>query len=130
MREARVTYAEWIAAYVEKFGDVTGLCEEATVGMLAQFSELKRVRGHVRWQGQREKPWPHWWCVAPDGSIVDPTVEQFPAVELVYEAWDERRPEPTGKCHDCGDYVFGGSEFCSQKCAASTAEYLNRRRPA
>lgn len=41
--------------------------------MVEAFPELKRVRGHYHcpWLSKAQ---PHWWCVDPDGNIVDPTV--------------------------------------------------------
>ena len=71
----------------------------------------------------------HWWCVAPDDSIVDPTLEQYAAVmlyaELDLDDPEVRRGIPTGVCMDCGGDVYEGATFCSDACEASTRAYLN-----
>lgn len=72
----------------------------------------------------------HWWCQ--DGAvIVDPTVRQFDqwAGVLSYEEFiPDARGEPTGKCPDCGELVYGDT-FCDATCAARTLAYLNARSP-
>lgn len=99
--------------------------------MVAAFPELKRVRGHYFcsiW-GQRA----HWWCEAPDGTIIDPTSSQFPSKDEtaprgfgVYVPWKEGEEEPTGKCQNCLDYTYGGATFCSDTCEAEAIAELNR----
>ena len=109
----------------EQMNELTGRCREVCEVMLRVRPELSLVRGHYHcpiW-GRRE----HWWLKAEDSSIVDPTASQFPSGGLgEYEEWDESRPEPTAKCLNCGDYVFGGDEFCSETCSAETVSYLNQ----
>lgn len=106
----RQEYEDWIKANVS---EPTGMCAEATLLMQAAFSELVRVRGHYHcplW-GERE----HWWLYDPDGNVVDPTAAQFPSRgEGHYEQWDEARPEPTGMCPECGEYVYKDQTFCSE----------------
>lgn len=102
-------YDAWIRTHVPE--DPTGMCSDVTKQMIIEFPELRRVRGHVRWPGET-RPWPHWWCIAPDGCIVDPTAAQFPP-QMIYMAHDEREPEPTGKCPECGDYTYHSNTFCS-----------------
>lgn len=113
-------YAQWIDDYQ---GEVCGMCASLSQQMVDAFPELKRVRGHYidpLW-GPRE----HWWCVAPDGSIVDPTASQFPTKGGgTYVPHVEGSPEPTGKCLDCGGYCFNGDTFCSPECERSTRSYL------
>lgn len=119
-------YAEWIETYVARQPNrfVRGKCSDATKEMVAAFPELRRVCGFVR------APWgddQHWWCIAPDGSVVDPTREQFPAV-FGYEEVDlanPHRPIPTGRCADCGEPTFNGESFCGSACEAATVAYLN-----
>jgi hypothetical protein len=114
-------YKTWIAANVE--GNGYGQCSEATEAMADAFPELKRVRGHYychRW-GERT----HWWLVAPDGSIVDPTAAQFPSRgDGDYVEWNEGDEEPTGKCPNCDGYVYGGGTVCSEQCAREYERYL------
>jgi hypothetical protein len=119
-----VTYAEWIAARYPDTASARACCAEATRKLVAAFPELRRVRGHYvcpLW-GPRE----HWWCVAPDGSVVDPTQAQFPTRGgFEYEERDETRPEPTGRCHNCGEYCYGGrTDTCSAACHETYRAYL------
>lgn len=117
-----MSYSDWIAGYRAK-GPTLGMCSSATKEMLGAFPELTRVRGwvHDAFVGRRE----HWWLTAPDGSVVDPTVDQFPGV-YEYEPLDEANPPPlrSGSCMDCGASVFDGATFCDAECEAATAEYL------
>ena len=98
-----MTYEEWISQNVKDNG--YGQCHEATEAMAQAFPELSTVRGHYEcpiW-GTRE----HWWLVAPDGRIVDPTVEQFPSKGIgEYTPLDEEAEEPVGKCANCGEYSY------------------------
>jgi hypothetical protein len=112
-------YLDWIAANIAK---AYGECAEATDRMAAAFPELTRVRGHYYCPIWGERA--HWWLVAPDGSIVDPTASQFPSGGMgQYEAWDESRPEPTGMCPNCGGECFDGNYCCSESCGRAYAAY-------
>jgi hypothetical protein len=120
-------YATWIAEYERKVRDVRWRCAEATLEMQQALPELQRVRGHVKCArlgpGQ-----PHWWLTAPDGSIVDPTAAQFVMPE--YEPLDESGPVPTGKCMNCGLYVWSDSDSgdgaaCSKTCLDELRAYYN-----
>lgn len=108
----RADYSAWISEHVSK---TYGTCAEVTLAMQQAFPELKRVRGHYYcaiW-GQRA----HWWLVAPDGSIVDPTKDQFPTKGTgFYEPWTEGAKEPTGICMNCGEYCYDGDPWCSESC--------------
>jgi len=121
-------YEDWIRAEVP--ADPIGLCAAITATMAEEFPELRRVRGHYHcpmW-GRRA----HWWLVAPDGRVVDPTVAQFPSRGTgEYEPWPEGAPEPTGKCLNCGEYTYGGRSACTDECeAALVAEYAGYRSAA
>lgn len=125
-------HQEWIASYLaKKRGFVRGACSEATKEMMAAFPELRRAGGFVQVQWGREQ---HWWCVAPDGSIVDPTVDQYGAVGVFdYEELDLDDPKtreivPTGRCMECGLDAFGGRQFCSDNCECDFAADLNEAR--
>lgn len=57
-----------------------GKCQEYAEDTAAKDPSLRVVRGHYLcplWGMQA-----HWWCVRPDGSIVDPTVKQFPTAGI------------------------------------------------
>jgi hypothetical protein len=53
-----------------------GKCKEYAEKEVKADPSLRLVRGHYicpLWGVQA-----HWWCERPDGSVVDPTVKQFP----------------------------------------------------
>lgn len=121
-----MSYDEWIEAYVAAQPDrfVRGECKDATSKMIEAFPELRIACGfvHTTWGSDQ-----HFWCVAPDGTIVDPTREQFPIV-FQYEEIDpekDRDRVPTGVCMDCGEPVYLGKTFCSDECEQATVAYLN-----
>ena len=101
--KVRLTYNEWIADWLHGNNPYTR-CREAVVAIVAAFPELEKVPGHVLcpapW-GQRV----HWWAKAPDGTIVDPTASQFPAI-LAYEAWTPGAECIMGSCYSCGDDIY------------------------
>ena len=116
-------YQDWIKSNVKDSG--YGDCWKVTELMAAQFPELRRVRGHYEdwlW-GDRT----HWWLIAPDGSIVDPTAAQFPTKgNAAYREWHEGDREPLGICPNCGGHIFedyGG--VCSDSCGRQYAAYIN-----
>ena len=90
-----------------------GKCHTIAKLMQSKFTELRMARGHYYcpiW-GQRE----HWWLIDPQNKIVDPTAQQFPSKGTgAYVQW--KGPEPTGKCPNCGQYVYNGDQICSKKC--------------
>ena len=122
-------YEQWVEAYVTRHPNrfVRGRCAEATVEMIKAFPELRRACGFVTVQWGRDQ---HWWCVAPDGSVVDPTAEQFGAMGVFeYEEIDTSNPEhvariPIAKCMECSGAVYEHSAsvlFCSDECATACA---------
>jgi hypothetical protein len=116
-----MTYSEWIAINVP--GDGRNRCEGATLLMAAAFPELRRVRGHYR--DPNGWLYAHWWMVAPDGAVVDPTAAQFLAGGT-YEPLDESQPHPTGKCINCGFYAYDDKDFCSGDCAIEYWRWFER----
>lgn len=114
-------YDAWIAAWVAEHG-AFGRCKEAVAAMREAFPELREARGYAidgRW-GMRA----HWWCVAPDGAIVDPTAGQFPML-FDYEEWEPGKEVCVGKCMNCGEQIWKAVEslervptqrFCSESC--------------
>lgn len=128
-----MTYQEWIESYVARQpnGFVRGKCKEACEEMVKAFPELRLAAGfaHVTW-GEDQ----HWWCVAPDGTVVDPTKSQFQlGVVLEYEEMDLKDPKtrlriPIGKCPNCGDLIYPGGyseSICSERCEKDYVRYLN-----
>jgi hypothetical protein len=92
-------YEAWITRWRANFPMAQGLCQMAAKKMVAAFPELRvaqgwavvpAVNGLARQQpipgavmvvGQRVRI-THWWCVASDGSVWDPTGDQF---TMIYE---------------------------------------------
>ena len=113
-------YENWIAVNVK---DTYGNCVFVTLQMQKAFPSLIRVRGHYHcpvW-GKR----PHWWLKTDSGEIVDPTASQFPSQGGGrYVEWVEGSEEPTGKCLNCGDYVYRFSTHCSEKCEQETRVFM------
>ena len=64
-----------------------GKCFELASAACTADPSLTLVRGWYHcpiWGNQA-----HWWCVKPDGTIVDPTAKQFPSAGLgAYEPYD------------------------------------------
>jgi len=124
-----LSYKEWVAAYLSRVGDPLQKCAEATLEMQEAFPELRRVRGVVRMvldPDGAKRPWPHWWLVAPEGDIVDPTGEQFPGL-IVYEEADEEDPI-VGRCANCGEYYTRSQStqgiVCSETCSIEFASSI------
>jgi hypothetical protein len=113
-------YRDWIAENVKGTG--YGDCAEATEAMQLTFPELRRVRGfyHDHLWGERQ----HWWLVAPDGRIVDPTAEQFPSKGTGEYVEYDGRPLPTGRCANCGGPVYDGSTCCSDDCGRAYVAWV------
>lgn len=111
-------YAKWIQENYPTPESARLQCEEATKKMAETFPELKRVRGlaHVlEPYGLPPTKTPHWWCVNVYGYEVDPTGHQYPTCILKREPVDESKGEPTGKCIECGDLAYNGSNFCCKE---------------
>lgn len=96
-----------------------GKCKEMSEAAAAADQTLTVVRGHYYcpiWNTDE----PHWWCVKPDGQIVDPTAKQFPSAGLgVYTPFDG-----VVECDECGKEMseeeaqhHGRYAFCSTQCA-------------
>jgi hypothetical protein len=122
-----VSYEQWIEAFEEeqKFF-LRGKCKEAAKKMILAFPELRLACGFAYCSWGRDE---HWWCVTQEGRVVDPTASQFRG-PVAYKELDPNDPEtrkivPTGVCADCGEPVYGGKSFCSDRCQQLTEEYLN-----
>jgi len=53
-----------------------GKCKEYVDKAIKEDSTLTAVRGHYVCPFWGEQA--HWWCIRKDGTIYDPTVDQFP----------------------------------------------------
>ncbi len=120
-----MTYDEWIADFVSKRRVIRGACGHAVNEMVEAFPELERVAGWVTFSGGCSE---HFWCVAPDGSIVDPTASQFYG-KLRYVAFQPGDKVRVGRCMNCGDGIYAQVErlgdrsdarsVCSPECAGA-----------
>ncbi|HLG27439.1 MAG TPA: hypothetical protein VI423_06600 [Paenisporosarcina sp.] len=122
--ERNIEYDNWIQEYRIANKVLRGFCWSASKLMQEKFHELKQERGYVITE---DGGWhQHWWCVAPDGQIYDPTVTQFGTTIIRYEPYDEEEhgPLPTGKCLNCSELIFNGKTFCDENCEKSTLDYL------
>lgn len=106
-------YTHWIAECYPTAESASLQCAEATLALVEAFPELRRVRGHAM-VGVNERP--HWWCITPDGTIIDPTAHQWPTAPVFYEALPDDAEDPHGKCLHCGSLLFrsngAGAFFC------------------
>lgn len=96
-----------------------GRCKELSEAAVAADSTLTLVRGHYHcpyWGKQA-----HWWTVRADGSVYDPSVQQFPSLGIgeyePFNGWLE--------CEQCGQsvaeadaYIDPPHVFCSGDCYA------------
>lgn len=90
---------------------VRGMCCDYSLAMSRAFPELRVAKG---WYIDLFcVPHQHWWCVTPDGIIVDPTVAQFLMGGTYKEYTGE---EPTSRCLNCGALIFDMGNFCDQEC--------------
>lgn len=106
---------------------VRSQCEHFSKKLAERFPHLTVQRGF--YNGAE-----HWWCVEPDGEIVDPTIEQF-GVEVGdsshYKVFDPLKDEIyLGCCMNCSEEIYGliergRQEICSEECARSFERYLN-----
>lgn len=88
-----------------------GMCNSWTLKFVEKFPHLKRVAGFAcNPKNQDDSLTPgteHWWCVDTDGTIVDPTAEQF-IVDVKYIELDRvRHHVKIGRCIICGWDIYG-----------------------
>lgn len=94
-----------------------GKCQEMSEAAVKADPTLTLVRGHYYcpFWGQQA----HWWTVRRDGTIYDPTKDQFPSKGMGdYEPFDG-----TVECANCGKKVqesearfYSRYAFCSSRC--------------
>lgn len=96
-----------------------GKCKEFVDQACKNDSTLTSVRGfyHDTFWGKQA----HWWCKKQDGTIFDPTKDQFPTKgSCEYEEFDGMI-----ECSECGKKIIetkaiidgnGCYAFCSTKC--------------
>lgn len=101
-----------------------GKCKEYCEELVAEDASLRLVRGFFHEPLWSEKQ-PHWWCVQKDGTIIDPTVKQFPSWQFSFITPEEFYEEFDGycECAECGKRVKEEEArfdsryaFCSSQC--------------
>lgn len=94
-----------------------GKCRAMSEALVVQDPTLTLVRGYYYcpfWGKQG-----HWWVKKPDGTIIDPTKDQFPSKgRAEYEEFDGKL-----NCSECGKEmteeeadIDGNYCFCSYTC--------------
>ncbi len=95
-----------------------GKCKELVDALCNEDPSLTAVRGHyVCWEWGKQA---HWWAIKPDGTIVDPSIDQFPKPHIGdYIPFSGLYP-----CDECGKEMreenlihYGNYGFCSPRCA-------------
>ena len=95
-----------------------GKCKEYSEALCNEDPTLRLVRGfyHCPLWGKQD----HWWCEKPDGTIVDPTVMQFPTSG---EGAEYEEFAGICECAECGkkvreeDAMFQSRyAYCSSRC--------------
>jgi hypothetical protein len=104
--------------YMSDYLIYRGRCKEMADNEIKNDPSLRLVRGYYRcpiWGIQ-----PHWWCVKPDNTIIDPSVRQFPTAGIGadYEEFDG-----FVNCEYCSKrvsedeiYRDGHHAYCSGEC--------------
>lgn len=90
--------------------------------MFRAFTELYIVKGSIIAKPKsQDEYWEylHWWLTDLDNNIIDPCVEQFFEIDK-YIPKDKYNNLPTGKCYDCGSFIFNNENFCNIECEKST----------
>jgi len=119
----------WVKANVPSEPEnVRYRCQEFSEVLAKEFPSLRLAAGF--YDGRH-----HWWCVAPDGTIVDPTAHQFPSLGFAEYEEVAKEDRPLQRCMGCGGDVYRklhdgtvnrfAPNFCNEACAWNTEDYLN-----
>lgn len=105
--------------------ELRGKCKEMSEKIVNDNPGYRLVRGHYFepfWGSKAMQQ--HWWVETPDGTIIDPTKDQFPSAgKSEYIEFDG-----TVECHICHktlkeeDAIFEGNGhyvLCSGECRAN-----------
>lgn len=101
----------------DDYGTYRGKCKEMSEALIAANPALSLMRGHYYCPSWGEQP--HWWAKRSDGTIIDPTKDQFPSKgHGEYVEFDG-----TIECSNCGKAmqeddadISGNYAFCSYLC--------------
>lgn len=114
---------------------VRAQCKQFSAEFCAQFPELRMQAGFFGADPTGPDVMPdfsyveHWWCVTPDGEIVDPTRAQFGDSTGQYWPYDENVHKiQIGRCINCGDYIYGlkkdgPASVCGLDCEVALEQY-------
>lgn len=103
--------------HADDYARYRGKCKEMSEALVDADPALTLVRGHYMCPMWGEQP--HWWAKAADGTIIDPTKDQFPSRGIgEYVEFDGEIA-----CANCGKSVReeeadieGNYAFCSYEC--------------
>jgi hypothetical protein len=94
-----------------------GKCKEMSEALAASDATLTLVRGYYHCPIWGEQA--HWWTKKPDGTIIDPSKDQFPSRGI----GDYVEFDGTVECAECGKVIpeeeadiEGNYAFCSYRC--------------
>lgn len=100
-----------------------GKCKEMCEALVSSSPDLRMVRGHY-YEPHWDRYEQHWWCITPDGKIIDPTKDQFPSKGSgIYTEFDG-----FVDCTVCGKKIsedqidghsIGRHIYCSYECFGS-----------
>ena len=114
------------------YANYAGRCKQLAEDACVDDPTLTLVRGHYicPYWGERA----HWWCRRPDGTIVDPTVTQFPTEGAGAEYREFDGKVSCAECHKAlaeSEASFESNyAFCSTACHmrfVGLGEYVQER---
>lgn len=111
-------------AEVTNYMKYRGKCKEMSEALVAEDPSLRLAKGFYYAAGWG--PQGHWWCVKPDGTIVDPTKLQFPCEGRGhYEEIDENTVTQCAACDNAvtektAHYAHANELYCSYECCMNT----------
>ena len=116
-------YSEWIQLHGPTSDAAYGKCRQVSHAMVAAFPELRIAYGNYYCPIWGER-W-HMWLVAPDGEIIDPTIQQFPSPHGSYVELSEKEL-PVGRCAQCGKLYYERYDgtVCGASCGIAFLESL------
>jgi hypothetical protein len=101
----------------DDYAKYRGKCKEMSDALIAADPTLTLVRGHYHCPMWGEQP--HWWTKTKDGTIIDPTKDQFPS-RGIGEYVEFSGTIPCANCdkpirEEDAD-IEGNYAFCSYEC--------------
>lgn len=122
-------YQEWIDKNYPTWESAISDCGNAVQKMKEVFPELEVKAG---WISGSE----HWWCVDPQGNIVDPTLVQYIGRGIKppfhYKEFQPGMLVRVGRCMNCGDDIYKQVQtlegnrvsICSNACERAYIKYV------